>query len=49
MAAEWPVIAGFKSEERPGTTAATPFTWTKTADELLPYCKPGKRTTFTRH
>jgi transposase len=26
-----------------------PFTWTKTADELLPRCKPGKRTTFTRH
>jgi hypothetical protein len=26
-----------------------PFTWTKTADELLPYCKPGKRTSFTRH
>jgi transposase len=26
-----------------------PFTWTKTADELLPRCKPGKRTSFTRH
>jgi len=26
-----------------------PFTWTKTADELLPYCRPGKRTSFTRH
>jgi transposase len=26
-----------------------PFTWTKTADELLPHCKPGKRTSFTRH
>jgi transposase len=26
-----------------------PFTWTKTAEELLPHCKPGKRTTFTRH
>lgn len=25
------------------------FTWTKTADELLPHCKPGKRTSFTRH
>ena len=24
-----------------------PFTWTKTADELLPRCKPGKRTRFT--
>jgi hypothetical protein len=24
-----------------------PFTWTKA--ELLPHCKPGKRTTFTRH
>src|SRR6266516_4873608 len=26
-----------------------PFTWTKTADEVLPHCKPGKRTSFTRH
>ena len=26
-----------------------PFTWTKTADELLPHCRPGKRTSFTRH
>jgi transposase len=26
-----------------------PFTWTKTADELLPRCRPGKRTTFARH
>src|SRR5216684_5844066 len=26
-----------------------PFTWTKTADELLPRCRPGKRTSFTRH
>ena len=26
-----------------------PFTWTKPADELLPHCKPGKRTLFTRH
>ena len=26
-----------------------PFTWTKTAEELLPRCKPGKRTSFTRH
>ena len=26
-----------------------PFTWTKTAEELLPHCKPGKRTSFTRH
>jgi transposase len=26
-----------------------PFTWTKTADELLPHCQPGKRTSFTRH
>jgi transposase len=26
-----------------------PFTWTKTADELLPHCKPGQRTSFTRH
>ncbi len=26
-----------------------PFTWTKTADELLSYCRPGKRTSFTRH
>src|SRR4029077_12319825 len=26
-----------------------PFTWTKTADELLPPCQPGKRTSFTRH
>jgi DDE superfamily endonuclease len=25
-----------------------PFTWTKAADELLPQCKPGRRTTFTR-
>jgi hypothetical protein len=25
-----------------------PFTWTKTADELLPRCRPGKRTSFTR-
>jgi transposase len=26
-----------------------PFAWTKTADELLPRCRPGKRTSFTRH
>jgi transposase len=26
-----------------------PFTWTKTADQLLPHCRPGKRTSFTRH
>jgi transposase len=26
-----------------------PFTWTKTADELLPHSRPGKRTSFTRH
>jgi hypothetical protein len=25
-----------------------PFTWTKTADEILPHCKPGKRTSFAR-
>jgi transposase len=26
-----------------------PFLWTKTADELLDHCRPGKRTSFTRH
>ncbi len=26
-----------------------PFTWTKSADELLPHSRPGKRTSFTRH
>jgi transposase len=26
-----------------------PFTWTKTADELLDHCTPGQRTSFTRH
>jgi hypothetical protein len=26
-----------------------PFTLTKTADEILPKCRPGKRTSFTRH
>jgi transposase len=26
-----------------------PFTWTKNADQLLPHCTPGKRTSFTRH
>jgi transposase len=26
-----------------------PFTWTKPADELLPHCRPGKRSSFTRH
>jgi transposase len=26
-----------------------PFTWTKTADELLPHCKPSKRTSLTAH
>jgi transposase len=26
-----------------------PFTWTKPADQLLPHCKPGKRTSFTGH
>ena len=26
-----------------------PFTWTKTPDELTPRCRPGKRTSFTRH
>jgi DNA replication protein DnaC len=37
-----------------GITAARnyrchPFTWTKTADQLLPHCRPGKGTSFTRH
>jgi transposase len=26
-----------------------PFTWTKTADDILDHCKPGQRTSFTRH
>ncbi len=26
-----------------------PFVWTKTADQLLGQCRPGKRTSFTRH
>jgi transposase len=26
-----------------------PFTWTKTADEILDHCRPGQRTSFTRH
>jgi transposase len=26
-----------------------PFVWTKTADELLDHCKPGQRSSFTRH
>ena len=26
-----------------------PFIWTKTADELLPHCRPSKKTSFTRH
>jgi hypothetical protein len=26
-----------------------PFTWTKSADEILPHCRPDKRTSFTRH
>jgi transposase len=26
-----------------------PFTWTKTADQLLEHCQPGPRTSFTRH
>ena len=26
-----------------------PFTWTKTADDLLGPCRPGQRTSFTRH
>ena len=26
-----------------------PFTWTKTANEILPRCRPSKRTSFTRH
>ncbi len=26
-----------------------PFTWTKTADELLLHCRPATRTSFTRH
>jgi transposase len=26
-----------------------PFIWTKTADQLLDHCRPGKRTSFTRH
>jgi len=25
-----------------------PFTWTKTAGEILPKCRPGKRSSFTR-
>ena len=26
-----------------------PFIWTKTADELLPHCRPGKNTSITAH
>ncbi len=26
-----------------------PFVWTKTADQLLEHCRPGKKTSFTRH
>ena len=26
-----------------------PFIWTKPADQLLDHCRPGKRTSFTRH
>ena len=26
-----------------------PFTWTKSADQLLEHCRPGKGTSFTRH
>ncbi len=26
-----------------------PFVWTKTADDLLPHCRPGKKTSLTRH
>jgi len=26
-----------------------PFTWTKTADDILDRCQPGQRTSFTRH
>jgi hypothetical protein len=26
-----------------------PFVWTKTADDLLDHCRPGQRTSFTRH
>jgi hypothetical protein len=26
-----------------------PFTWTKTADEILPKCRLGKRSSFTRY
>ena len=26
-----------------------PFTWTKTADQILDHCQPGPRTSFTRH
>jgi hypothetical protein len=26
-----------------------PFTWTRTADEILPQFRPGKRNSFTRH
>ncbi len=26
-----------------------PFRWTKTADDLLDHCRPGQRTSFTRH
>ena len=26
-----------------------PFTWIKTADDILDHCRPGQRTSFTRH
>ncbi len=26
-----------------------PFVWTKTADQLLPHCRPSKKTSITRH
>ena len=32
-----------------GTSRCLPFTWTKTPDQLIPRCQPGKGTSFTRH
>ncbi|MDT7707591.1 MAG: hypothetical protein QOG20_3198, partial [Pseudonocardiales bacterium] len=26
-----------------------PFVWTKPADDLIEHCRPGQRTSFTRH
>ena len=43
------LIAAIKGFIEGWNERCQPFVWTKTADDLLDHCRPGQRTSFTRH